>query len=111
LLRFDDFFGKTAGIAYAYTEVDLPGSGDYILKIGSNDGIACRLNGEWIYSNLQVGRLLRLDEDKIAVKLNAGKNQILLKVPNLGGDWEVCLRICDAKSNPLDLTRFEQPVF
>jgi len=102
-----DLYGKQPGIAYAYSELYLPQAGDYLIRIGSNDGAACRVNGKWIYRNIEVGRPLKIDEDSIPVRLREGKNEILLKVANRGGNWQACLRICDAKSDPMDLTRFE----
>jgi hypothetical protein len=54
---------------------------------------------------VEVGRALKLDEDVFAVNLNKGKNTVLLKVLNTGGNWETCLRINDVYDKPLDLNQ------
>ncbi len=102
IISFHDLFGKRQGIAYAYTELSLPGDGEYVFRIGSNDGVACWVNEKLIHSNLDIGRALKLDEDVIRVRLKKGENRILLKVPNMGGNWETCLRVNDRYDQPVD---------
>ena len=99
-------FGKRKGIAYAYTEITLTDSSEFVFKIGSNDGVVCWINKNLVHSNLDVGRALKLDEDSFRVNLNKGKNTILLKVPNVGGNWEACLRINNSYDKPVDLKPF-----
>jgi hypothetical protein len=106
IVPFGNMFGKRPGVAYAYTEISWPEAGDCVFKIGSNDGVACWVNKILVLSNLDVGRALKLDEDAFAVKLNRGRNTILLKVPNVGGNWETCLRINNSRDKPLDLTPY-----
>jgi maltose/maltodextrin transport system substrate-binding protein len=98
-----NLFGKIQGVAYAYSEISLPAAGNFVFKIGSNDGVVCWVNKNLVHSNLDVGRALKLDEDVFVVKLQKGKNTVLLKVPNVGGNWETCLRINTSYEKPLDL--------
>jgi hypothetical protein len=63
IVPFGRLFGKHQGIAYAYTEISLPEPGEFVLKIDSNDGVACWVNSELVHSNLQIGRALKIDED------------------------------------------------
>ena len=72
-----------------------------ILRIGSNDGIACWVNSALVHSNLNTGRELKLGQDDIRVSLKKGLNQILLKIANMGGKWEVCLQINDLFDQPI----------
>ncbi|OPZ68504.1 MAG: hypothetical protein BWY83_02301 [bacterium ADurb.Bin478] len=54
-----------------------------------------------------IPRTLTIDEDVVPTKLKKGKNQILLKVPNQGGNWQACLRVCDESGRPLDLNHMQ----
>ena len=110
IVPFGTMFGKRQGVAYAYTEILLPEAGDFIFKIGSNDGVLCWVNNNLIHSNMDVGRALKLDEDVFVVKLNKDKNTVLLKVLNAGGNWETCLRINSPYDKPLDLTPYTNSV-
>ncbi len=104
LIPFADLFGKKQAAAYAWAEITVSQDQPVILKAGSNDGIALWLNGDQIYENM-IPRTLTIDEDVVRAKLKKGKNQILLKVPNQGGNWEACLRVCDESGRPLDLNQ------
>ncbi len=106
IVPFANMFGKRNAVAYAYTEITLSESEEFVFKIGSNDGVVCWVNKKIMHSNIEVGRPLKLDEDVFVVKLEKGKNTILLKVPNVGGNWETCLRINNSYDKPLDLTPF-----
>ncbi len=106
IVSFANLFGKRQGIAYAYTEISLPEPREFVFKIGSNDGVTCWINEKLIHSNFDVGRPLKLDEDVFRVRLKQGTNNILLKVPNIGGNWEACLRINDAYDQPFNITPF-----
>ncbi len=104
VIPFADLFGKRQAAAYAWAEITAPQDQPVILKAGSNDGIALWLNGDQIHENM-IPRTLTIDEDEVRAKLKKGKNQILLKVPNQGGNWQACLRVCDESGRPLDLNQ------
>ncbi len=106
IVPLGNMFGNRQGVAYAYTEISLPEPSDFVFKIGSNDGVVCWVNKYRVHSNLDVGRALKLDEDVFVVKLNKGKNTVLLKVPNVGGNWDTCLRINNSHDQPLDITPY-----
>jgi hypothetical protein len=88
-------------VAYAYTHLMVPQSGDYLVKIGSDDGF--RL---WIDSKL-VGRIpiqsrgCSADSDMIPLHLDAGLHPILLKVDQWGGGWGFMMRITRADGTPV----------
>jgi HEAT repeat protein len=97
-------FQRTQNVcAYAYTELDLKEGRDVKLKMGSDDGIICWLNGKKVHS-VDAIRALRADEDSVPVRLEAGKNKVLLKVTQSEGEWQFSLRITDRNDQPLDLT-------
>jgi hypothetical protein len=105
IIPLADIFGKKQLAAYAFTEVNIPIDKSVQFKIGSNDGVVCWLNGMKIHENI-IARGLTVDEDVVQTTLKKGINRILLKVPNRGANWEVCLRICNANGVPLDLNAF-----
>ena len=109
IIPLADIFGKKQQAAYAYCEINMPGDQIGLFKIGSNDGVVCWLNGKKIHENL-IARPLTVDEDIVQVHLKKGVNHILLKIPNRGANWEVCLRICDSLGIPLDLNEISKDI-
>jgi tetratricopeptide (TPR) repeat protein len=91
--------------AYLYAEVRVEAAQDVLFKMGSDDGMKCWLNGQLIHRYPQP-RSLTVDQDTVPARLNAGVNKILLKVVNLGGGWECCLRITAPDGKPI---AFDQP--
>jgi len=75
-----------------------------VLKIGSDDGVALWLNGERVHLH-DVARGLTVDEDVVPVTLRQGSNVLLVQVSQGGGDWGLCVRLCDAGGEPIDLGR------
>jgi len=86
-------------VSYARTTFNVEKGGDAMLLLGSDDGIACWLNGDKIHTN-DAGRALSIDADRVAVKLNAGKNVLLLKITQRTGGWAFCARVADSDGNP-----------
>ncbi len=86
--------------AYAYTEIQLPEAGNYVVKIGSNDGVKAWFNGQEI-DRQDVARGYRADEDECPVTAKAGKNTLLLKVTQLGGRWHMGARIAHPNGLPV----------
>jgi len=87
-------------LCYAYAEVTVEQEQDVFLKMGSDDGIVCWLNGEKIHEVL-APRSLEVDQDNVPAHLKAGPNHLLLKVIEIGGGWEHCLRITDRNDQPV----------
>jgi HEAT repeat protein len=90
--------------AYAYAEVESASERDVLLKIGSDDGVVVWLNGERVHAN-NATRPLIIDQDTAAARLQAGKNRILVKILQGGGQWAFCVRLADRDGKPLDLSR------
>ncbi len=91
-------------VAYAYTELESPAAREVLFKMGSDDGIACWLNGERIHLN-NASRGLKVDEDSVKAKLKAGKNKVLLKISNSGGTWAFVFRVTELDGKPVDGSR------
>lgn len=88
-----DIFGeKEFVVAYAWAEIDAPNATKALLGLGSNDGVKVWLNGQLIHQNW-IGRIVRKDEDLVAVNFQAGKNQLLLKVQNMQRNWGFSCRV------------------
>ncbi|MBN1349897.1 HEAT repeat domain-containing protein [candidate division KSB1 bacterium] len=98
-------YSRNERLAYAYTELEIPEEIPAIFKIGSNDGVVCWLNGKKVHENF-ASRGLTVDEDEARILLKKGRNKILAKVLNKGGNWEFCLRICDASGKPINLQKY-----
>jgi len=94
-LETDGEFGS-----YLYGEVESDHERDVLFKIGSNDDVFCWLNGRLVHE-YEGGRLWEPDEDKVETHLVKGRNIILMKVLNAGGEWAGSLRITDSDGRPI----------
>ena len=79
-------------IGYAWTEIEVSADTDAWLGIGSDDGMKLWLNGE-IVVDQWVQRPSRLDDDVVPLRLKKGKNQFLLKIQNMKGQWSFTARL------------------
>ena len=52
---------------------------------------------------MNAARGLTVDQDVVEARLKPGKNPILLKISNGGGDWEFSFRITDREGKPQEL--------
>ena len=90
-------------VAYARAEFSIAEAGDAQIRLGSDDGIACWLNGEKVHSN-DVDRGLTPDSDRVPVTLKSGSNVLLLKITQHGGGWAFCARVTDPDGNPISFS-------
>ena len=74
-----------------------------MLLIGADDSERVWVNGQKVFE-LTAARGLSCDQDKIPVKLKAGRNTILLKIWQLNQGWEFCARLTTADGAPLAFT-------
>ena len=79
-------------IGYAWTEIEVANDTDAWLGIGSDDGMKLWLNGEIIVDQW-VQRPSRLDDEVVPLRLKSGKNQFLLKIQNMKGQWSFTARL------------------
>ena len=78
--------------AYLFTRLHSPEAQPVRLETGSDDGLKVWLNGEVILANNAL-RGCRRGADVVPANLQAGWNELLLKVTNNGGGWAACLRV------------------
>ena len=82
-------------VCYARTHIVAPREMDARISLGSNDGAKMWINGEEVF-NRNDGRDALPHQDEIPVHLNAGPNEVLVKVSNLGGwGWKLYLSVWD----------------
>ena len=81
-------------VCYARVAIDAPSAMEARLSIGSNDGVKVWVNGE-LANEVWAGRAARPHQEIVPVRLQAGRNEILAKVANIGGGWGLFLAIED----------------
>ncbi|MBE7464949.1 MAG: hypothetical protein HS116_15850 [Planctomycetes bacterium] len=86
--------------AYAAVNVTVAAPVDGFLLLGSDDGVTAHLAGQEIHKNL-AARGVTPDQDKVAVKLEAGTHLLMLRIDQGGGGWGFCVRFADADGKPL----------
>jgi hypothetical protein len=78
-------FGDTEiGPTYLLREINSPDHRKLEVSLGSDDGLKVWLNGEATLSK-DVPRGVAADQDFVTLKLKPGKNQLLMKIVNIGG--------------------------
>jgi hypothetical protein len=94
-IHFDEFMEPNdVVVAYAFCHVTAARAGQYILAIGSNDGVKVFLNGKTVHTH-HLARWLDRDDDFVVVHLVEGVNRLLIKVDEGSGDWGFAARILD----------------
>lgn len=91
-------------VGYAYTELDSPRDQEAELRCGADDNCTVWLNGQRVFGRDQWLNGTRFDRFRAAVKLQKGKNTVLVKVcqgpqhkdPAVPNNWSLQLRFCDA---------------
>jgi putative heme-binding domain-containing protein len=74
-------------VAYAYAEIDATSARDATLVAGSDDTITIWLNGKKVHDH-QGDRGWTPNQDRVNVKLEKGKNRLLIQCGNSGGPWD-----------------------
>jgi HEAT repeat protein len=87
-------------IAYARTVITVPSTQEAELRLGSDDGVVCWLNGEQVHRN-KVDRKVSVDHDRVPVTLRSGENVLLLKIVQGGGGMGYCARFFGKDGIPL----------
>ena len=75
-------------VVYLYHEIEVDKATSLPISLGSDDYLKVWLNGEQLVSDDAV-RPSAPDQNQATLKLKPGKNQLLLKVGNIAGGWEV----------------------
>ncbi len=87
-------------VAYAYAEVTAAADHPVEFLIGSDDGVTVWLNGEKAFEDLG-DRGWAHDQFRVKKKLKAGRNAILVKVGQHGGDWGLSVALSRTMTGPL----------
>jgi len=104
---FTKFYQPTVDVvAYALIHVWSPVARDVALRMGSDDGTKVWLNDTLIHQ-LDRGRGMTLDEDRVETRLQAGWNRLLVKVYQGKGDWGLGLRLTDREGKELPDLRYD----
>jgi hypothetical protein len=77
---------NTDAVVYLYREIECGGATELPVSLGSDDTLTVWLNGEKLVAQNEY-RALAPDQAKLTLKLKPGKNQLLLKICQGGGDW------------------------
>jgi len=93
-------------VAYGLTTVISPAEREAQLRIGSDDDVKVWLNGEPVWKYKHRWGPATIDRDIVNVKLNKGKNSIMVKVTQGPGGWGFYLRITDTNGKPFDDVKF-----
>jgi len=78
-------------ICYLYRQISVEADSKIRVGLGSDDGIVVFLNGKKIFTNDAL-RPAAADQDFVTLDLKKGKNDLLLKIANQGGDWAFYFR-------------------
>jgi len=105
VIDFREFYGGTNAAAYALTWIDSDRATDALLALGSDDGVVVWLDAARIHTNL-AARAYRSMEDEVPLRLRKGRNRLLVKVTQGGGDWKFCAHLLDTQRNPLRGVRY-----
>jgi outer membrane protein assembly factor BamB len=101
-------YGDHADVsAYAYAEVNLEAAEPMLLKVGTNDGAKTWYNGEEV-GRCDNPRSWQPDQDVYPVQSIKGKNTVLIKVTQNGGQWAASARLTTTANEPIDLTGSQQ---
>ncbi|MBN1269031.1 MAG: hypothetical protein JXB04_05545, partial [Kiritimatiellae bacterium] len=73
-------------VAFAYAEIESEDEGPVILGLGSDDSLAAWWNGRRVLLN-DVLRGLHAGDDQVYVRMEKGRNELLLKVYDDGGGF------------------------
>ncbi len=79
-------------VAYAFAEIDSSAARDATLLVGSDDTVTVWLNGKKVHDH-QGDRGWAFDQDKVAVRLDKGKNRLLVQCGNSSGPWEFSVAV------------------
>jgi CubicO group peptidase (beta-lactamase class C family) len=79
-------------LLYALAEIQSAEAQEAVFFLGSDDGVRVFLNGEMIHENY-IGRGYSPRQDTFTGMLKAGTNQVLVKVENRFGGWQLGVEV------------------
>ena len=97
------FPGVGNSVVLLHTYIEVPADGVYHLRVGSDDAVRIEIDGRVVHDHA-IARPWVADQDNVTVTLARGWHRMLVRVVNFGGQWEVSVRLADARDQPLDLS-------
>jgi hypothetical protein len=93
LINFHDYSYLNSNATILVKDfIEVHEASNYLIRLGSDDGIRVFLNKEEIYRNI-IGRSLKPDSDWIQLPLKAGLNEIIYQVNQRDGGWGLYYKI------------------
>ncbi len=86
-------------LCYALCNINSAKKKKVTLGVGANNGVRVWLNGKEVIDNPTIGSLA-IDSEKVPVTLKKGSNQLLAKIEEGRGNWQLAVRL--KKYNPDD---------
>ena len=97
--------GAAFAVSWVHSDVDQP----VTLAVGSDDGVRLWVNGDKVH-DIKGGRQARPGQDLVKTQLKKGWNEILVKVDNIIGTWELYLEFLTADGDqPLKIFSTSSP--
>ncbi len=86
--------------AYAVTDLESPKEMQVVFAVGSTGGYRLWVNGESVHVHRQQ-RSAAPGQDRLPVRLRAGRNRLLIKSAHTGGSWGFFLQVTDTHGRPV----------
>ncbi|MBC7185895.1 MAG: DUF5110 domain-containing protein [Calditrichaeota bacterium] len=86
--------------AYAVTDLHSPQDMEVLFALGSTGGYRLWVNGQLVHVHRQQ-RSAMPGQDKVLVRLRAGRNRVLIKSVHTGGSWGFFLEVTDLGGKPV----------
>jgi type 1 glutamine amidotransferase len=104
ILDLIEAIGQESNCAvYMYSEILVDKAQDVELRFGSDDGFIAWLNGTEV-ARFASHRAIKPGSERVKVRLNAGANQLLMKVAQVSGDWAGCAQIVATDGGNVEFT-------
>lgn len=87
-------------VSYGFSTIEVANDVRCVAALGSDDGYSLWINGELAGRRSQ-SRALKVDEEKLPVKLKKGRNTILFKIEDRGGGGAFAIRFLDENGAPV----------
>ncbi len=92
LLRYRGLGVTDNKVAYALSTIESDHIRQATLLTGSDDALRVWINGELVVDKLEL-RAAEIDNDRTAIMLRQGSNEVLVEVSNSGGGWGFFFRL------------------
>lgn len=95
-------------IMFARLALDVASEGDYVLMLGTDDGVTVVVDGARIHER-DVPRPLREDDDMLPLHLTRGRHEIVLRLHQRTGAWTVKARLTGSDLRATDAVSLMVP--